>query len=390
MADTTKTAADQSFFVFVKDTNTGKIRRMAIPGDVQIGLQGNPAELQLLGRLSLAATDYSIVSENQGILYVKNDDTIISVSLFNTPALGRITLYLPANPRNGQLHFIKDMTGTAGSVPIDIVPSPGALIDQVASKTLTAPFGSIALYWFGDHWRILVSGFGSVGVTSGTFATRPSPAETGRVFVPTDGVGTGFIDNGVAWQPFGPTWILTKPPVSASWTNISLGTSQFINDTDSLFLSASAGAAPDLKVATLAAPATPYKITALICPLLTFGTNSPSSCGIGWRDSNTSRLAMFFISLSLTTGNRIVYNKFNTPTSFNSSYFDALGFFSPFIWMRLENDGTRRRIGYSTDGKHFLFFSSTVSTDFFTVSPNQVCIFVDSESAMSVLSWKVE
>jgi hypothetical protein len=164
MADTTKQLTDQSFFVFVKDTNTGRIRRMAIPGDVQIGLQGNPAELQLLGRLSLAATDYSITAANQGILYVANDDTIISVSLVDTPSSGRITLFLPANPRNGQLHFVKDMTGTADSVPIDVVPSPGAKIDQFDSRTLTDKFGSIALYWFGDRWRILVSGLGLAGI----------------------------------------------------------------------------------------------------------------------------------------------------------------------------------------------------------------------------------
>lgn len=164
MADTTKQQANQSFFVFVRDTNTGKIRRMAIPGDVQIGMQGNPAELQLLGRLSLAATDYSITAVNKGILNVINDDTIVSVTLVDTPPTGRITLYLPPNPRNGQLHFIKDMSGTADSVPIDVVPSPGALIDQYTSRTLTDKFGSIALYWFGDKWRILVSGLGLTNI----------------------------------------------------------------------------------------------------------------------------------------------------------------------------------------------------------------------------------
>lgn len=161
MADTTKQLVDQSFFVFVKDTNTGRIRRMAIPADVQIGLQDNPAELQLLGRLSLAARDYSITSANQGTLYVASDDTIVSVTLVDTPTSGRITLYLPANPRNGQLHFVKDMSGTADSVPIDVIPSSGAKIDQFDQRTLTDKFGSIALYWFGDRWRILVAGSGT-------------------------------------------------------------------------------------------------------------------------------------------------------------------------------------------------------------------------------------
>ena len=166
MADTTKTAADQSFFIFVKDTNTGRIRRIAIPGDVQIGLQGNPAELQLLGRLSLNAADYRVTGVNKGVIHATNDDTIIAISLVSpadTPTSGRITVFLPANPRNGQLHFIKDMTGTASTVPIDVIPSPGVKIDQFDFRTLDDPFGSFAFYWFGDRWRRLVAGVGVGG-----------------------------------------------------------------------------------------------------------------------------------------------------------------------------------------------------------------------------------
>lgn len=160
MADNTKQQVDQSFFVFVKDANTGKIKRIAIPADVQIGLQGNPAELQLLGRLSLAATNYDADGVNQGLLYVNSNDTIVSVSVVVTPESGRVTVYLPPNPRNGQLHFIKDMSGTADSIPIDIRPSAGVLIDQYSFRSLTDKYGSIALYWFGDRWRILVAGLG--------------------------------------------------------------------------------------------------------------------------------------------------------------------------------------------------------------------------------------
>ncbi len=171
MADNTKQQADQSIFVFVKDTNTNKIRRVAIPSDVQIGLQGNPAELQLLGRLSLSATDYSVTAVNKGVLYVDSNDTIVSVTLVNTPASGRITVYLPANPRNGQLHFIKDMSGTADSVPIDVVPPNGVLIDQYESRTLSDTFGSLAIYWYGDRWHILVSGVGAASSPAAGDAT---------------------------------------------------------------------------------------------------------------------------------------------------------------------------------------------------------------------------
>src|SRR5690348_2976043 len=106
----TKEVADQSVFLLVRDTHTGKVKRLAIPADVQIGTQGNPAELQLLGRLSIATSDYSADKTNKGIIRVVNDDTVICVSLVDTPTDGQIKVYLPANPRNGQLHFVKDMT----------------------------------------------------------------------------------------------------------------------------------------------------------------------------------------------------------------------------------------------------------------------------------------
>lgn len=230
----------------------------------------------------------------------------------------------------------------------------------------------------------------TAGVTSGSFAARPTPALAGRVYLPTDSLGTGFVDNGVAWQPFGPTWILTRPPASASWTNVTLGsTVAFTDENDALFLSASAGSSPDFKIAARAAPATPYKITALLCPMPGIGVNS-SVVTIGWRESSSGKIAPFGVYIS-ATANRIYYAKYNTPTSFNAVYFDVPGYLGQFIWLRLEDDGTNRRVGYSMDGKHFMFPQSTSRTDFLT--PDQVFIAVDPEtvaSAMTVLSWKVE
>lgn len=229
----------------------------------------------------------------------------------------------------------------------------------------------------------------TAGVTSGSFAARPAPGLAGRVYLPTDSLGTGFMDNGVAWQPFGPLFMMTKPPTSASWTNVSLGTAAFTDENDALFLSASNGGAPDIRIAARAAPATPYKITACIVPLFHPGTNS-SVVGVAWRDSGTGKIANFIVYTG-TGGGRVGYNKYNSPTSFNSSYFDVAGFMTPYVWLRLEDDGTNRRVGWSSDGKHFFFFGSTPRTDFLT--PDQVCILVDPENisaAMTVLSWKVE
>ena len=168
----TRSDAAQSFFVYVKDPNTGVIQRIAIPGDVQIGLDGAPAELHLLGRLSVAAANYNVDAVNKGTISAQNDDTIVAVNLVVTPKTGRITVLLPASPRDGQLHFIKDMTGTAGTVPIDIFPSPGQVVDNMASRTLSDNYGSLALTWLNGQWRMLVAGLGaSGGAGAGTDAS---------------------------------------------------------------------------------------------------------------------------------------------------------------------------------------------------------------------------
>ena len=62
------------------------------------------------------------------------------------------------------------------------------------------------------------------------------------------------------------------------------------------------------------------------------------------------------------------------------------------MFLRLEDNGTNRRVGISQDGENFMYLHSVARTDFIT-NPDQLCILVDPESvgaAMRVLSWKIE
>lgn len=161
--NSTRSDANQSLFLYAKDTNTNVVRVIATPADLQVGLSGRPAALQLLGRLSVAATTVAIDSSNKGTVKISNDDTVFAVKLVSAPQSGRITANLPPTPRDGQLHFIKDLSGIADSVPIDIVPPSGVTIDDSTSKTLTDAYGSIALAWLNGQWRMLVAGLGASG-----------------------------------------------------------------------------------------------------------------------------------------------------------------------------------------------------------------------------------
>lgn len=201
--------AASSLFVTVKDTVTEKITRLAIPSDVQIGLLDNPTSFELFGRFSVSTFDFTSSDENDGVLNASSNHTIIAVSDVVTPLSGRIAIYLPSNPRNGQLHFIKDASGTSETTPIDIFTSDGTLIDNSTSQVINTEFGSTALFWFNDSWKTLVTGVGQAVVTGsgGTptpptlltssflLATTPDPGMTGaRTFVSSSNLS--ITDNG--------------------------------------------------------------------------------------------------------------------------------------------------------------------------------------------------
>jgi hypothetical protein len=193
----TKIDVEQSFFVFVRDTITGKIKRIAIPSDVQIGLQDNPSELHLTGRFSLAVGSYDASTATRGTFNIKNHDTIVNVLRSST--ISGITASLPSNPRNGQLHFIKDSSGTAGSTSISILPVTGVLIDGSAAKIINTAYGSLALYWFHDQWKVLISSTGGAGggaPTDATYITISSNATLTNERTLTAGSGISIVDNG--------------------------------------------------------------------------------------------------------------------------------------------------------------------------------------------------
>lgn len=155
----TLTEALSSFFVYVNDTNTGKITRVAIPGDTQIGMVGNPAELMLTGRISFNTTQYFTDNVNKGVILTSNNDTIIGINLDVVPVNGQITVTLPANPRQGQVHYVMDMTGTSQTVPIYVYPAlPGQTIDNSNVSILEFNYSSLVLCWLNGQWRTLATG----------------------------------------------------------------------------------------------------------------------------------------------------------------------------------------------------------------------------------------
>lgn len=146
----------------VLDSNTGVIKKVVFPNDIQIGTTQNKAELQLLGRLSLSGDVYNVYSQNPQI-YISNTDSIILVNNVNLTATIDITVYLPINARNYQIIFIKDYSSTAASNNIIVTPLNGTTIDGSSSRTLSSDDDSLTVFYYNNSWYTLIGSSGGGG-----------------------------------------------------------------------------------------------------------------------------------------------------------------------------------------------------------------------------------
>jgi hypothetical protein len=151
----------ESLFVIGKNQITGEISRIAVPSDIQIGLKDKSAELQLLGRLSLNVTSYQINVEKT--YDIDKDDCVSLIQKSDSYSGITIDLRMPSSPRNGQIHIIKDSSGTAADVNIVISTRNGSTFDGETSLTLSSAYSSTILFWNGNEWNVISSGGGGGG-----------------------------------------------------------------------------------------------------------------------------------------------------------------------------------------------------------------------------------
>jgi hypothetical protein len=150
---------EKSLFVYVKDTNTGKLKKFAIPSNTEIGIQNLPASLKLHGSLQLKATSYT--PNSSGYVTVSSNDTIAAIIIPSSPSYSDAIITIPKGT-DGQILFVTDQNGEAASTTISIT-SPGSLIDGSSTTTITSANGTKALYWLNDGWHSLVSSTGGGG-----------------------------------------------------------------------------------------------------------------------------------------------------------------------------------------------------------------------------------
>lgn len=152
---TTKSRAEQSFFVFIKDAITGKITRVAFPSSVQIGTSGNPAELQMTGRFSVAPTILECTATNASTLNLSIHDCAVAVVCALTPPAGYVRVNLPATPREGEVHIVIDESATAGTYPIRIYAAQDRLINGAPYVSIASSQDAVTLIWLRNAWRVI-------------------------------------------------------------------------------------------------------------------------------------------------------------------------------------------------------------------------------------------
>lgn len=161
----TRDELSNSFFIFAKDNITNKVSRVAVPTDFQVGTLGNPAELQLLGRLSFNTREVN--ARNGSIIDMSDHDTILCVSSDSVTASGSVRINLPSRPRDGQFHYVKDISGFAGDMHIELHPQRGYRIESGSFAAMSSSRGSISCFWRRTGWHVFAVG-GTVRIDATT------------------------------------------------------------------------------------------------------------------------------------------------------------------------------------------------------------------------------
>jgi len=152
-----KNDTSQSLFVVVKNNNTGEIEQIAVPHDIQVGMSNDPFDLSLFGRFSINVGTYTGNSASNTVLAIKSSDTSVNVFKGTAGASSKITLTVPTDPKEGQLHFIKDNSGTAATTNIVVQTIGKVTIDGATSKTINTNYGLLIIGWSSGSWHVFSS-----------------------------------------------------------------------------------------------------------------------------------------------------------------------------------------------------------------------------------------
>lgn len=179
-------------------------------------------------------------------------------------------------------------------------------------------------------------------------------------------------------------------PVSGNFAWINQGGASIVT-TVGIHLIAPATSGDSYRIRKMAAPATPYTITAAFIPRR--ANNGNAGCGLLFRQSSDGKLVVLnSMCGGIATGlSAMQVYKYTNPTTGSAQYAVApieLG--AGPIYMRITDNGTNRIMEWGADGVNFSTLHTVGRTDFLTA--DEVGFFVNAnnatyDSAMTLTSW---
>jgi len=101
----------------------------------------------MTGKINFSSMLFDVTDNST--IYIPSHVSIANINTINTTTA--LTIFLPKNPRNGQLVFIKDASGTAGTYSL-VIFAQDSLIDGVPYKSIFTAYGSLILSFSEKGW----------------------------------------------------------------------------------------------------------------------------------------------------------------------------------------------------------------------------------------------
>lgn len=178
----------------------------------------------------------------------------------------------------------------------------------------------------------------------------------GAIFRPKDSPNH-FVSDGSKWIGYGPALPQTIPPAASGLTWINQGGATVTQRNDGFYIEdVSAGRTTDcLRMLVKAVPgSTPYSLTIGGIPNNAPFNSSYQMWGPCFCDSGAGPKIMTWGYMVDLSNPRTGGIKYNSPTSFSANFARSAEFFSPFIFYKIRNDGTKLQFWRSFDGVNFM------------------------------------
>jgi hypothetical protein len=225
------------------------------------------------------------------------------------------------------------------------------------------------------------------GAAYGAAASRPSAGQSGRIYIPSDGLIVS-VDTGTQWiglNPFGASF--TIPPTLSNWTSFNatyMATTDIpggginVRSTSVAMLDYISGI-----VRTLSNGSSYSIVTAI--SLLQSNSSYPDF-GLCISDG-TKFIAFSVANRGTIAAPYLAIYQFNSATSFSASAQTGqpVNYVGPVLWLKITNDGTHRTYYASIDGVAWAQVYQEASATFLTETQAGIHICVDVGNAAGTI-----